>query len=141
LAFVRAIKIQIFRHTILFSFSREFIWRVDVFNGVLIYIGSGLSPIFSRLPNISGFSLYRSNSIFGRLTRLTQSLVTITLNNGNPCCKSCGSRATHLLLRIKNSSHKCVLNSQYIANIQMTFYDSKSIETGTFSCKILRIEA
>ena len=56
---------QIFRKVkICFFLSCEYIWRVDVFNGVLIYIESCLSHIFFRLPIISGFSLYRPNPIF-----------------------------------------------------------------------------
>ena len=52
---------------------------------------------------------------------------------------------------LKHSSHQSVLNSQYLRNkydnwpqwinIQMSLYDSKSIEIATFRCKILRIEA
>jgi len=41
-----------------FLSSREDIWRVVAFNGVLIYFGSYLSYLFSRLLNISGFLLY-----------------------------------------------------------------------------------
>jgi len=46
------------REKICFLFSREDIWRVVAFNGVLIYFGSYLPYLFSRLPIISGFFLY-----------------------------------------------------------------------------------
>jgi hypothetical protein len=50
--------------TIGFLSSREDILRVVAFNGVLIYFGSYLSYLFSRLLNISGFLLYWPNTPF-----------------------------------------------------------------------------
>ena len=48
---------SIFFREIIFVFlsSREDIWRVVAFNGVLIYFGSHLPYLFSRLSIISGF--------------------------------------------------------------------------------------
>jgi hypothetical protein len=43
---------------ILFLSSREDIWGVVAFNGVLIYFGSHLSYLFSRLSIISGFFFF-----------------------------------------------------------------------------------
>jgi hypothetical protein len=52
------------RENICFLSSREDIWCVVAFNGVLIYFGSYLSYLFSRLPIISEFLLYWSNTLF-----------------------------------------------------------------------------
>jgi hypothetical protein len=49
LTFVRAIKKKIGREKIYFLSSRKYTWRVDVFNGMLIYLGSYLSHLFPRL--------------------------------------------------------------------------------------------
>jgi hypothetical protein len=47
-----------------FLSSRKDIWRVVAFNSVLIYFGSYLPYLVSRLPIISGFLLYWPNPLF-----------------------------------------------------------------------------
>ena len=78
--------------------SRTHLWHLDLNRCNTLSRKVKLKTIIISVLNSVEMGIY--TCIFSRAVSPGY-IATTTLKNGNSCCNSCGSRATHLLLRIK----------------------------------------